>query len=559
MKYKILSSLAAISLALLLCSCGNNDDEPKNTEPTDAITTAISFTEAPAETSAEEAETVFTDSPADILLVSNAQMLDTMAYNGEKLMRLYFLGDKNGDTWRGSLFLRDETPDRKHIIYYIFRDETFDALTPPAGSEDEYMTVSDNGFLHMARDDILVFRRMINGRNTLRLYVVSESGEITPISIIPDDDCKDMFNSEYEFCADNFYANFNTYIHYGTLKNDAENYINDNYAYGCYSYTEDKYIEYAVNPHIYKMAITGSIPLTSNNDVTAAAAEAEKAACFGEGYELSFDYSYQDHLTLIGEDAEREETYYRLSPEIASDRESLTALIRSPFTDRCADAYGFTEEQLFDVDYPCFMADDEGIIYVAAYRGVPVRTELDSIRMTEADDSTAHAISYGHSLDGTMLSQYDLVKENGHWKTDRFEKPIEIGDYFGYAEVMRQNFDAYLRYVVRPDVFGITAGKEFISEVAAPKPPTGASMAADTDGNVIIGGFVKAEDFTGIDLSPLSDSAPNASDISREVSRTFTYTPEESGKYILWAACRYYTADGESYDLILGPQTVHVH
>ena len=213
MKHKILSSLAAISLALLLCSCGNNDDEPKNTEPTDAITTAISFTEAPAETSAEEAETVFTDSPADILLVSNAQMLDTMAYNGEKLMRLYFLGDKNGDTWRGSLFLRDETPDRKHIIYYIFRDETFDALTPPAGSEDEYMTVSDNSFLHMARDDILVFRRMINGRNTLRLYAVSESSEITPISIIPDDDYEDMFNSEYEFCADNFYANFNTYIH----------------------------------------------------------------------------------------------------------------------------------------------------------------------------------------------------------------------------------------------------------------------------------------------------------------------------------------------------------
>lgn len=352
MKYKILSSLAAISLALLLCSCGNNDDEPKNTEPTDAITTAISFTEAPAETSAEEAKTVFTDSPADILLVSNAQMLDTLTYNGEKLMRLYFLGDKNGDTWSGSLFLRDETPDREHIIYYIFRDETFDALTPPAGSEDEYMTVSDNSFLHMARDDILVFRRMINGRNTLRLYAVSESSEITPISIIPDDDYEDMFNSEYEFCADNFYANFNTYIHYGTLKNDAENYINDNYAYGCYSYTEDKYIEYAVNPHIYKMAITGSIPLTSNNDVTAAAAEAEKAASFGEGYELSFDYSYQDHLTLIGEDAEREETYYRLSPEIASDRESLTALIRSPFTDRCADACGFTEEQLFDVDYP---------------------------------------------------------------------------------------------------------------------------------------------------------------------------------------------------------------
>lgn len=97
------SSLAAISLALLLCSCGNNDDEPKNTEPTDAITTAISFTEAPAETSAEEAETVFTDSPADILLVSNAQMLDTLTYNGEKLIRLYFLGDKNGDTWSGSL------------------------------------------------------------------------------------------------------------------------------------------------------------------------------------------------------------------------------------------------------------------------------------------------------------------------------------------------------------------------------------------------------------------------------------------------------------------------
>ena len=552
-----LSSLAAISLALSLCSCGNMDKEPKNTEPTDYFQTATaSVTTAIPESTEEEAQTEFTLSADDILLVSNAEKLDTITYYGEEIS-LYFSGEKNGGTWNGSLFLSNKSPDRENKISYLFKDESFDALTPPIGKDPLYTIVSDNGYLQMDRDDLLIFRRTVNGKNTLRLYNVSKHWDITPISIIYDDDYADMISGDYELLAENISDNYNTYINYGDIEKEAaEN--KSRYAYGCYTYSDDIYIEYAVDPRSCQMAITGSFPLYADNDVTAAVTEAVKMLFFGGGFELRFDDSYTDSLTYIGNDPEREEEYYRLSRDIAYDRESLTALVRAPFTDHYADMMGLTEEQLFDADYPCFMADDEGIIYVDAYRGVPVRTVFDSIRMTEADDSTAHAISYGHSLDGTMLSQYDLVKENGHWKTDRFEKPIEIGDYFGYAEVMRQNFDAYLRYVVRPDVFGITAGKEFISEVAAPKPPTGASMAADTDGNVIIGGFVKAEDFTGIDLSPLSDSAPNASDISREVSRTFTYTPEESGKYILWAACRYYTADGESYDLILGPQTVHV-
>ena len=551
------SSLAAISLALLLCSCGNMDKEPKNTEPTDYFQTATaSVTTAIPESTEEEAQTEFTLSADDILLVSNAEKLDTITYYGEEIS-LYFSGEKNGGTWNGSLFLSNKSPNRENKISYLFKDESFDALTPPIGKDTLYTIVSDNGYLQMDRDDLLIFRRTVNGKNTLRLYNVSKHWDITPISIIYDDDYADMISGDYELLAENISDNYNTYINYGDIEKEAAA-NKSRYAYGCYTYSDDIYIEYAVDPRSCQMAITGSFPLYAGNDVTVAVTEAVKMLFFSGGFELRFDNTYTDSLTYIGNDPEREEEYYRLSRDIAYDRESLTALIRSPFTDRCADACGFTEEQLFDVDYPCFMADDEGIIYVAAYRGVPVRTELDSIRMTEADDSTAHAISYGHSIDGTMLSQYDLVKENGHWKTDRFEKPIEIGDYFGSAEVMRQNFDAYLRYVVRPDVFGITAGEEFISEVAAPKPPTGASMAADTDGNVIIGGFVKAEDFTGIDLSPLSDSAPNASDIAQEVSRTFTYTPEESGKYILWAACRYYTADGESYDLVLGPQTVHV-
>ena len=86
MKHKILSSLAAISLALLLCSCGNNDDEPKNTEPTDAITTAISFTEAPADT----AQTSDTASEYDKLLAVSEE-LDSLRTSYSKLtIGLYF-------------------------------------------------------------------------------------------------------------------------------------------------------------------------------------------------------------------------------------------------------------------------------------------------------------------------------------------------------------------------------------------------------------------------------------------------------------------------------------
>ena len=551
------SSLAAISLALLLCSCGNNDDEPKNTEPTDAITTAISVTEAPAETSAEEAETVFTDSPADILLVSNAQMLDTLTYNGEKLMRLYFLGDKNGDTWSGSLFLRDETPNREHIIYYIFRDETFDALTPPIGKDTLYTIVSDNGYLQMDRDDLLIFRRTVNGKNTLRLYNVSKHWDITPISIIYDDDYADMISGDYELLAENISDNYNTYINYGDIEKEAAA-NKSRYAYGCYTYSDDIYIEYAVDPRSCQMAITGSFPLYAGNDVTVAVTEAEKMLFFSGGFELRFDNTYTDSLTYIGNDPEREEEYYRLSRDIAYDRESLTALVRAPFTDHYADMMGLTEEQLFDADYPCFMADDEGIIYVDAYRGVPIRTVFDSIKMKEADDDTATAVSYGDSLDGRMLSRYSLVKENSVWKINNVECLDYIGDYFGNKTVYYPDFNVHLNYTVRPDVFNTAAGEEFTAAFIAAPPPKGASMAADSQGNVIIGGFAKAEDFTGIDLSGLSETAADIADNVHDSERTFTYTPEESGKYILWAACRYYTADGESCDLVIGPQIINV-
>ena len=552
-----LSSLAAISLALSLCSCVNMDKEPKNTEPTDYFQTATaSMTTAMPESTEEEAQTEFTLSADDILLVSNAEKLDTITYYGEEIS-LYFSGEKNGGTWNGSLFLSNKSPDRENKISYLFKDESFDALTPPIGKDTLYAIVSDNGYLQMDRDDLLIFRRTVNGKNTLRLYNVSKHWDITPISIIYDDDYADMISGDYELLAENISDNYNTYINYGDIEKEAAA-NKSRYAYGCYTYSDDIYIEYAVDPRSCQMAITGSFPLYADNDVTAAVAEAAKMLFFGGGYELRFDNTYTDSLTYIGNDPEREEAYYRLSRDIAYDRESLTALVRAPFTDHYADMMGLTEEQLFDANYPCFMADDEGIIYVDAYRGVPVRTVFDSIKMKEADDDTAAAVSYGDSLDGRMLSRYSLVKENSVWKINNVECLDYIGDYFGNKTVYYPNFNVHLNYTVRPDVFNTAAGEEFTAAFTATPPPTGASMAADSEGNVIIGGFAKAEDFTGIDLSELSETAADIADNFHDTERTFTYTPEESGKYILWAACRYYTADGESCDLVIGPQIINV-
>ena len=116
MKHKILSSLAAISLALLLCSCGNNDDEPKNTEPTDAITTAISFTEAPADT----AQTSDTASEYDELLAVSEE-LDSLKTSYSKLtIGLYFVGNRDGDNYDGTLAIKVQLGKLKPSVCIIY-------------------------------------------------------------------------------------------------------------------------------------------------------------------------------------------------------------------------------------------------------------------------------------------------------------------------------------------------------------------------------------------------------------------------------------------------------
>ena len=552
MKHKILSSLAAISLALLLCSCGNNDDEPKNTEPTDAITTAISFTEAPADT----AQTSDTASEYDELLAVSEE-LDSLRTSYSKLtIGLYFAGNRDGDNYDGTLAIKVQLGKLKPSVCIIYDNESFTMSAPEA--DPNAQSLSENGFLVLNPDQMLIFQRVVDGKTYLRLFEIEKNKDIIPITITPDEDYSDIILNDSEFISENFsfstnqYKNFSDNTVYGDDLND--------YALCCYDYGESRYIEWLVDLYSDTAQISGSLDYHADNDIAAALEKAKSALYMAHGYENSFDNTYEEYLTYIGNDEELEEGYYRISPEFAGSREELIARLSEPLTEKCAAMERITEEQLFGGDHSIFREDEYGLIYAAAYRGVPTRYMYDTVRVLTSDESTAHAVALGHTLDSTAMSDFYFSRENGEWKLD-YGKSLSddtAGSYFGNHS--QYAFDQQWLYLFAYfDPFRINAGEEFTLKMSAIHSGSGVSLAETKDGELIFCRFIKAEDFDMNDIAELYAEDPPLQRITADTyEKEFTYNLPESGKYIFIAKCRYVSDNGETTDIISGPQTVHV-
>ncbi len=542
---KLFPVTAVISSLLLLTACGPRDIDA---EPTDtlqmewetAMTVPVTvFSETVSDLSEPAPETL---PPADY-----GEKIDTLRLewiNTE--ISLYFSGTAEGDAYSGTLTLVSASEDGTRYGCKIFDNEAF-TLTPPEHSENAGY-FSENGFLYAESSEIISFSRIDGGRKYLRLFELEKDKSLVPISVIPDDDYSDIITGEYEFASEKFNFNANADVRYDKTYSNA-----NDYAFACFDYGENNYYEWLVDLKTDTAYITGSLDFHRDDEVTDAVRHLWEIYLFANGYEMSFGSAYSEYLEYMSGDETGETGYYRVSPKLASNREELMDLVRSPFTDECADSLYLTEEELFEGSDPIFTEDSEGLVYINSYRGVPTHIDYDgydTVRVTASEGDTVNAIAYGSSVDGLYPIRFEFITQDGRLTASRVK--TSAYDYMGTFFSSRFA-DGAISTEELLNPFDVKSWESYEVEISA----LSANFIKSDSGDGIICRLERAEDFSGTDLSPFYTSE------STEVfpyyhTEKFTLTPEESGKYIYWAGARYISEDGEVKDVILGPQTVHV-
>lgn len=532
---------AALSSVLIFTACGEAE---RDIEPTDTLQ-MYRETELPVSISSETAPETSPIAPAP---VDYGELIDTLHSNvADADISLYFSGTKEGDMYSGTLTLASIADDGTEQSCKIFDSESF-TLTPP---EEPRYDSSEKGFLYAENTVLITFSRNIDGRNALRLFELERDGSLIPVSLIPDDAYSDIITGKYEFVSENFIFKTNAVVNYddpSTYSGD----IND-YAFACFDYGDNNYYEWLVDLETDEAYITGSADFHRDDEITEAVRELWDIYLFGNGYELDFDSAYGQYIEHLSGDETDEISYYRVSPELAANREELMDFVREPFTDECADSLRLTEEELFEGSDPIFTEDSEGLVYISSYRGVPIHIEYDdygTVRVTASEGNTVDAIAYGSSVDGLYAVSFEFISQDGRLKASSVKNLWYngMGAFF-----LGLSADGAISTEKPLNPFDVKAGESYEVEIGA----LSAKFIKSDSGSGIICRLEKAEDFSGTDLSAFYTSE------STEVfpyyhTEKFTLTPEESGKYIFWAGARYISEDGEVKDVILGPQIVHI-
>ncbi len=539
---------AVISSLLLLTACGPRDIDA---EPTDTLQmeweTAMT---APVTVFSETVSDLSEPAPETLPPADYGEKIDTLRFDWINLeISLYFSGTAEGDAYSGTLTLVSASEDGTRYGCKIFDNEAF-TLTPPEYSEN-IGRFSDNGFLNGESTDVISFSRIDGGRKYVRLFELEKDKSLIPISVIPDDDYSDIITGEYEFVSEDFIFNANSFIVYDEPYTSSGD-IN-NYAFACFDYGENNYYEWLIDLKTDTAYITGDLDFHRDDEVTEAVRELWDIYLFGNGYELDFGSAYGQYLEPLSGDETDEISYYRVSPELAANREELMDFVREPFTDECADSLHLTEEDLFEGSDPVFTEDGEGLVYISSYRGVPIHIDYDgydTVRVTASEGDTVDAIAYGSSVDGLYAVSFEFISQDGRLKASSVKNLWYngMGSFF-----LGLSADGAISTEKPLNPFDVKAGESYEVEIGA----LSAKFIKSDSGDGIICRLERAEDFSGTDLSPFYTSE------STEVfpyyhTEKFTLTPEESGKYIYWAGARYISEDGEVKDVILGPQIVHI-
>ena len=553
---KHFSVTAVILSAFLLTACGPRDIDaeptdtlqmPTETESTVSVTvlseTVSDLSEPVSDFSEPAAETL---PPADY-----GELLDTLSIDWINAdISLYFSGTSEGNSYSGTLTLVSVSQNGTEHSCKIFDNEAF-TLTPPEHSEN-IGYFSENGFLYAESSELISFSRIDGGRKYLRLFELEKDKSLVPISVIPDDDYSNIIIDGYEFVSEDFMHSTNAFINYDKPR-ESEWFGANRYAYCCFDYGENNYYEWLVDLETDEAYITGSADFHRDEEVTEAVRELWDIYLFGNGYELDFGSAYGQYLETLSGDETDEISYYRVSPELAANREELMEYLRAPFTDECADFLRLTEEELFEGDYPVFTEDENGLVYISSYRGVPIKIhydDYDTVRVTASEGDTVDAVACGSSVDGYYAVNFEFVRQDGKLTASSVRFSLrEVGTAF----LMQLSNDSILFSRKLVDPFKVRAGESFETEIGTAHT----ALVRSDGGSGIICRLERAEDFSGTDLSPFYTSESTET-FPYYHTEKFTLTPEESGKYIYWAGARYISEDGEVRDVILGPQTVHV-
>lgn len=536
---------AVILSALLLTACGPRDIDA---EPTDTLQMPVETERTVPVTVLSEPVSDFSEPVTETLPTADyGELLDTLSIDWIKAdISLYFSGTSEGDSYSGTLTLVSVSQNGTEHSCKIFDNEAF-ALTPPEHSEN-IGYFSEKGFLYAESSEVISFSRIDGGRKYLRLFELEKDKSLVPISVIPDDDYSDIITGEYEFVSDEFNFNANADVRYDKTYSNA-----NDYAFACFDYGENNYYEWLVDLKTDTAYIAGSADFHRDDEVTDAVRHLWDIYLFANGYEMSFGSAYSEYLEFMSGDETGETGYYRVSPELASNREELMDFVREPFTDECADSLLLTEEELFEGSDPIFTEDSEGLVYINSYRGVPTHIDYDgydTVRVTASEGDTVDAIAYGSSVDGLYPVSFEFITQDGRLTASRVK--TSAYDYMGTFFSSRFA-DGAISTEELLNPFDVKSWESYEVEISA----LSANFIKSDSGDGIICRLERAEDFSGTDLSPFYTSE------STEVfpyyhTEKFTLTPEESGKYIFWAGARYISEDGEVRDVILGPQTVHV-
>ena len=542
---KHFSVTAVILSAFLLTACGPRDIDA---EPTDTL-------QMPTETESTVSVTVLSETVSDLSEpaaetlppADYGELLDTLSIDWINAdISLYFSGTSEGNSYSGTLTLVSVSQNGTEHSCKIFDNEAF-TLTPPEHSEN-IGYFSENGFLYAESSELISFSRIDGGRKYLRLFELEKDKSLVPISVIPDDDYSDIITGEYEFVSDEFNFNANADVRYDKTYSNA-----NDYAYACFDYGENNYYEWLVDLKTDTAYIAGSLDFHRDDEVTDAVRHLWEIYLFANGHEMSFGSAYSEYLEFMSGDETGETGYYRISPKLASNREELMDFVREPFTDECADSLYLTEEDLFEGSDPIFTEDSEGLVYINSYRGVPTHIDYDgydTVRVTASEGDTVDAIAYGSSVDGLYPIRFEFITQDGRLTASRVE--TSAYDYMGTFFSSRFA-DGAISTEEPLNPFDVKAGESYEVEISA----LSANFIKSDSGDGIICRLERAEDFSGTDLFRFYTDE-NRETLPYNYSESFDFTPTETGKYIYWAGARYISEDGETKDVILGPQIVHV-
>ena len=522
---RLLTAAALLITAAMLCGCDKNRDP----EETDIIETTVLDTIIETVTS-EQNET-------EPLLIAESQSWGNAVY----VLELY--GEHTGtNNYSGTLLLsKYSTDDQNNAVdrlcsCTVYENEDFSVYPPENGA------LSYQGSYLIFENDVPAD----NGetRKQYRFFCSDDNGIF------------EFRQEEYE-------------KHPELLGDRGRALILENPVFSsngeAADFGTDRYIEFDYNIEHQSMAVSGWIDFIPMDDELLADAR-EGDYRDGLVYADIANFDFVDSFEKIGNDEEREETYYRIPADIAVNSDGLYDYYSDYFTEKYigTDRNGFYEN-FFGRNFPYVMEDEYGLIMVAAYRGVYSSFDFDTARLAEITDNSAKLFVRGWSLDGEIIAERDYVRSGGNWKLDEHQESM-VNSFWALEKQAYLN--GWTQLDCDFDSFDIRVGETRRAEVSIFSNNNDTTMMCDANGVPYVVCIEKAEDFDGFDLSSLDINSgivycggtdpENGEPVDTPEIQPYEYTFAEAGEYVIWAGWRCASKDGEIKDTAAGPKRFSV-